>query len=322
MESGEDSPLSVLCELSIQIGTLLAIIVGALLLKRVKWFLPVDANVNDIIKDIITTTEEYSNCESPSCIRCQKYRELHRNLLPRLEEFAKMHSWHGLERILSGCEEAEIHRKAQEVTLQQPNVFFLPGLFASPWHENVQKRDVRRIKGEFPVILRDFESIYREHQSGNTQGWTVNNVPTGEWSVFYLINQGIRNADNCRKCPKTAHIIDQLESIMEDTVFGNVVFSVLQPGSHITEHYGPCNLRIRCHLGLIVPPKCHLTVAGETRCWVQGECFTFDDSFLHEARHDGKRSDGPRVVFMVDLWHPDVTELEKKVLKTLFKMND
>jgi aspartate beta-hydroxylase len=40
----------------------------------------------------------------------------------------------------------------------------------------------------------------------------------------------------------------------------------------------------------------------------------FDDSFDHEAWHDG---DETRLILIVDFWHPDLTPLELKFLKVL-----
>lgn len=44
----------------------------------------------------------------------------------------------------------------------------------------------------------------------------------------------------------------------------------------------------------------------------------FDDSFLHRAFHEGSQEDGPRVVFMVDLWHPNVAAAERQALDYIF----
>ena len=40
---------------------------------------------------------------------------------------------------------------------------------------------------------------------------------------------------------------------MTDTPFSFAFFSTLHAGGEIGAHYGPCNLRLRCHLPLIVP---------------------------------------------------------------------
>jgi aspartyl/asparaginyl beta-hydroxylase (cupin superfamily) len=43
---------------------------------------------------------------------------------------------------------------------------------------------------------------------------------------------------------------------------------------------------------------------GRRREWQEGEVLLFDDSFEHEVFHDGV---GPRVVLIVDVWHPQLT---------------
>jgi aspartate beta-hydroxylase len=39
-----------------------------------------------------------------------------------------------------------------------------------------------------------------------------------------------------------------------------------------------------------------------------GECFAFDDTYLHEAWN---RSAAPRVILLMDTWNPHLTEIEK-----------
>ena len=50
------------------------------------------------------------------------------------------------------------------------------------------------------------------------------------------------------------------------------------------------------------------------RTWREGEFIVFDDSFEHEVWHDGNST---RLVLIVDLWHPDLTEHEKKTLSAI-----
>ena len=82
---------------------------------------------------------------------------------------------------------------------------------------------------------------------------------------------------------------------------------MLDAGTHILPHFGPTNIRLRCHLGLQVPEGCTLRVAEETRAWQEGRCLIFDDSFDHEVRHSGQ---GQRVVLLIDFWHPDLSPAE------------
>ncbi|KAF2979494.1 hypothetical protein EK904_008604 [Melospiza melodia maxima] len=66
------------------------------------------------------------------------------------------------------------------------------------------------------------------------------------------------------------------------------------------------------------PSNCELVVGGEPQCWAEGRCLLFDDSFLHTAFHEGAPEEGPRVVFMVDLWHPNVAAAERQALDFIF----
>ena len=44
--------------------------------------------------------------------------------------------------------------------------------------------------------------------------------------------------------------------------------------------------------------------------WREGEFFVFDDSFEHEVWH---RGDVDRVVLLINFWHPDLPESERKI---------
>uniref|UniRef100_A0A452U382 Aspartyl/asparaginy/proline hydroxylase domain-containing protein n=1 Tax=Ursus maritimus TaxID=29073 RepID=A0A452U382_URSMA len=70
--------------------------------------------------------------------------------------------------------------------------------------------------------------------------------------------------------------------------------------------------------GLKIPPGCELVVGGEPQCWAEGHCLLVDDSFLHTVAHNGSPEDGPRVVFIVDLWHPNVAGAERQALDFVF----
>jgi aspartate beta-hydroxylase len=93
-----------------------------------------------------------------------------------------------------------------------------------------------------------------------------------------------------------------------------VCFSVLTPGTHILPHRGVTNTRLVTHLPLIVPGNCAIKVGGEERVWHEGECFTFDDTFEHEAWN---RGDSTRVVMLLDIWNPHLTEIEREAVTAL-----
>ena len=55
-------------------------------------------------------------------------------------------------------------------------------------------------------------------------------------------------------------------------------------------------------------------VGAETRFWQRGEGFVFDDTIEHEALNP---SNELRVVFIFDVWHPDLSEAERNAVAAL-----
>lgn len=90
------------------------------------------------------------------------------------------------------------------------------------------------------------------------------------------------------------------------------------PGTKIRPHCGPTNCRLRAHLGLVVPPGPRIRVGNETRTWKQGKFIVFDDSFEHEVWHDGSK---PRLVLMIDLWHPEITKEQRASISPLLPIS-
>lgn len=130
----------------------------------------------------------------------------------------------------------------------------------------------------------------------------------GEWGDVTLLFNGMKHKTNCARCPRTAALLERLEDVAGMTK-GSAYFSLLQPGSHLTAHCGPSNLRLRCHLGIRVPEGARIRVGDETRAWKEGECLLFDDSFDHEVWQDGAE---PRLVLIVDVWHPGLNTHDKR----------
>ena len=92
--------------------------------------------------------------------------------------------------------------------------------------------------------------------------------------------------------------------------------SLLAPHTHIPPHVGVSNARLVCHLPLIVPEGCWFRVGGERRDWRRGEAFVFDDTIEHEAMNP---SDRLRVVFIFDVWHPDLSPTERAAVTALIE---
>lgn len=205
----------------------------------------------------------------------------------------------------------------QDDDLQQPNILFVQDLKAQPvWPDSEFFSDVALLESKTDDILAEFDTVYNKTWP---DGWLVNNTPDGEWAVFHLINQGSIVKKNCLLCPRTCKVLKNLISSMNKNVFANASFSVVQPGTNISPHYGPTNVRIRCHLGLRIPNTSNssMSVNGQRVTWTAGRCILFDDSFLHEVNHDD--ADGnARAVLLIDFWHPSLSDQEKEIVDRLF----
>jgi aspartyl/asparaginyl beta-hydroxylase (cupin superfamily) len=93
----------------------------------------------------------------------------------------------------------------------------------------------------------------------------------------------------------------------------------MRPGAHIPAHNGLVNTRLICHLPLIVPEGCSFRVGNETRPWVEGEAWLFDDTIEHEAWN---RSAHTRVILLFDVWRPELSNEERTLVSALFEAID
>jgi aspartyl/asparaginyl beta-hydroxylase (cupin superfamily) len=72
-------------------------------------------------------------------------------------------------------------------------------------------------------------------------------------------------------------------------------------------------------LPLIVPPGCGFRVGNETRIPVEGKAWVFDDTMEHEAWN---QSDQIRAILLFEIWRPELTEEERRLVATMFEAID
>ena len=135
-----------------------------------------------------------------------------------------------------------------------------------------------------------------------------------DWTAIHLWRNGELVDANARHCPRT---LELLKGFPQPEVRGsgpNAMFSLLAPETAIPAHVGVSNARLVCHLPLVVPDGCWFRVGGETRFWERGEAFVFDDTIEHEAMNPSSEL---RVVFIFDVWHPDLTDAERSAVAAL-----
>ena len=172
--------------------------------------------------------------------------------------------------------------------------------------------DVDLLQDNVSSIRTEFELLFGEYQNL----WSTNGTSQGKWQICFLVNQGVINHTVVQLCPITWLLARMLPNAMNDCLYGNVAFSVVHPNTEITAHYGPTNSRVRCHVGIQVPPGCSLFVDNEEYRWGQDKCILFDDSKLHSVVN--RNDTHIRVVLMVDLWNFEMTQTQRKLMSVLF----
>jgi aspartyl/asparaginyl beta-hydroxylase (cupin superfamily) len=138
-----------------------------------------------------------------------------------------------------------------------------------------------------------------------------------DWGACFLWEHGKPNQAVLDRCPATA---EALRLGPDATIPGkapSAFFSILRAGKHIPPHTGVTNTRAIVHLPLVVPGKCRFRVGGETREWVEGEAFAFDDTIEHEAINESGQD---RIVLIFDTWNPHLTGQEQELLRRFYAL--
>ncbi len=183
-----------------------------------------------------------------------------------------------------------------------------PNLTARPFWEPQTFALCRELESRAPEIIAEFEKLDTRYFHRETEPIERR----GDWDVLMLYERGKRNDECALAMPVATSIVEAHRTVR--THGGLMYFSRLGPHSNVAPHRGPTNLRLRCHLGISVPRGATLTVDGIERPWETGKCLIFDDSFRHAAQN---ASDRERIVFIVDLWHPDLSDDEVDLLAGL-----
>jgi aspartate beta-hydroxylase len=158
--------------------------------------------------------------------------------------------------------------------------------------------------------------------SGGAGAGVTLGTTRGDWNVLYLdLHDGDARAADRSRCPALA---DLLRRVVRRP-YGHALLSAVAPGTHIGTHTGPTNKKLRVHVPLVVPPGggCRLRVGPHVQVLAEGAAFVFDDSFQHEAVNEGGGDGGgaggggagaTRINLIVDVWHPDLSDVEVKFL--------
>ena len=190
-----------------------------------------------------------------------------------------------------------------------------------PWFEAFEAQ-TPAIRAELEALLArgadGVEAYVDQPQGARTNVWSELNR-SKRWGAYYFWHYGVRRDAACDTCPATAAAIAAVPRVDIAGRAPTAFFSILEPRTRIPAHTGVTNTRCTVHLPLIVPPGCGFRVGGETRAWVEGCAFAFDDTIEHEAWND---SDALRAVLIVDVWNPHLTTPERSMVRAFYAAAD
>lgn len=180
-----------------------------------------------------------------------------------------------------------------------------------PWLAGIEAATAE-IRAEMEALLRSERAElvpylqYPDHEP--LAQWAELNR-NRDWTAIHLIRNGRRIDANADQCPRTMELLGAIGQPDIPGASPTAMFSLLAPHTTIPPHNGVNNSRLLCHLPLVVPEGCWFRVGAETRYWREGEAFIFDDTIEHEASNP---SELLRVVLIFDLWHPDLSDAERR----------
>lgn len=215
----------------------------------------------------------------------------------------------------------------REIYLQQPSMFYFPGLPQRAFYERGEFEWVAPMEAMTDAIVAELDMVRARDADFAPYVQTSVNRPAPNnplrddpsWGAFYFWQSGAPVEDNARRCPA---VMAALALAPIPVITGRspmALWSLLKPGTHIQPHHGLLNTRLICHLPLLTPDDCALRVGFETRAWRKGEMLLFDDSFEHEAWN---RSAHTRVVLLFEIWRPEIDLEERAALTRLFEAID
>lgn len=204
----------------------------------------------------------------------------------------------------------------------QPTHYHYPGLAEWDFYPRHRFPWLDELEAATPVIRAELEAVlrsdradlvpylqYAEHEPLDQWRELNRNL---DWTAIHLLKGGLRIKANADLCPRTMDVLSRIAQPAIPGASPVALFSLLAPHKTIPPHVGVNNTRLLCHLPLIVPEGgCWFRVGAETRHWREGEAFVFDDTYEHEAANP---TDKLRVVLIFDIWHPDLSDTEKRAI--------
>lgn len=202
-----------------------------------------------------------------------------------------------------------------------------------------------KLKQHYKAIRQEgLMALFNSTKEVHFQEEAENLREEGLWQQLVLFETGVKSEKGCKLAPQTCNLIlKYMREMSAECTHGQVKFSAIHPGTHVWPHSGPTNCRLRGHLGLVIPEvqngdwrdqaddyernegQLEMRVADQYVSWKEGEFLIIDDSFEHELWYQNKAvgggMGGVRLVLLVDMWHPDLSDQQRKTLPPLVNRN-
>jgi len=205
----------------------------------------------------------------------------------------------------------------------QPSEEHVEGLTAKPFWDVAEDSDsfpwAAELEENAGIIIEEFETkLARDKEGGLFSGDSAwqNKVMGEGWSAFRLQRLGVWNAKNCKEFPRTYELFQSLNIPL---AVRGVCFARQGPGSGVAPHTDGRNFILTSHLGLKIPEGCWIKVGDEKKTWEEGKLITLDTSFEHST---GNESESDRHVLIIDFWHPELSEAERKALSFVYDLRN
>ncbi|KAH8055093.1 aspartyl/asparaginyl beta-hydroxylase [Aureococcus anophagefferens] len=157
---------------------------------------------------------------------------------------------------------------------------YLPGLTPMPFWDLTTTAWAQELEANWEVVRDEFRAVAMDDadnlkKKGNNVWVAAADSDSAasygpDWRTLVLMDRTTWDPTNCNLFPKTAKLLSDAGV--------------------------PCVEAFFAHLGLDIPPDCHITVGDETRYWKDGQVTMFDTSIFHDAVND---SDEYRYILML-----------------------
>jgi hypothetical protein len=221
-------------------------------------------------------------------------------------------------------EAVELLTGKRALYLQQPSVFYYPGLAQQRFWDPAGFKWFAGMLDLMPAMQDELRSVLEDDGAFSpyvhrTQHRPAPNNPLlgkQDWSAFHFWKDGAVIEENAQRCPATMAALDHAPMPRIPGRSPNAHWSRLLPGAHIAPHCGMLNTRLICHIPILTAPHCWLRVGSETRGWIDGVPLVFDDSIEHEAKNDGSQQ---RVILLFEIWRPEIPDEDRAAIARIFE---